>query len=60
MKTYVVQMMNTTSYSRYMEGYMDGYHVETIPIIANSAEEAYRRAKEAFPNYHINTYVKEV
>ena len=60
MKTYAVQMMDMTSYSRYMEGYMDGYHVMTVPIIADSAEEAYRRAKEAFPTYHINTYVKEV
>lgn len=60
MKTYVVQMMDTASYSRYMEGYMDGYRVMSVPIIADSAEEAYRHAKEAFPTYHINTYVKEV
>lgn len=60
MKTYAVQIMNPTSYSRYMDGYMDGYRAETIPIVANSAEEAYCRAKEAFPNYYVNTYVKEV
>lgn len=60
MKTYVVQMMDANSYSKYMEGYMDGYHIETIPVIANSAEEAYRHAKEAFPDWHINTYVREV
>ena len=60
MKTYAVQMMDTISYSRYMEGYMDGYHVITVPIIADSAEEAYSRAKEAFPTYHVNNYMKEV
>ena len=60
MKTYAVQMMDENSYDRYMNGYMSGYHVEVVPIVADSAEEAYCRAKEAFPNYRINPYVKEV
>ena len=60
MKTYAVQMMDGNSYDNYMSGSMSGYHVETVPIVADSAEEAYRRVKETFPNYHINPYVKEV
>lgn len=60
MKTYAVQMMDGNSYNKYMSGYMYGYHIEIVSIVADSAEEAYRCVKEAFPNYHINPYVKEI
>jgi uncharacterized membrane protein len=59
MKIFRTEMMNWASYSEYMSGGYN-YTVMYYDVEAETKEEAIAIAKKDNPNYHINTYAREV
>ena len=59
MKIFRTEMMNWASYTEYMVGGYN-YKVDYYDVEAETKEEAIAIAKKDNPNYHINTYAREV
>ena len=59
MKIFRTGMMNEASYGEYMSGGYN-YTVMYYDIEAETKEEAIAIAKKDNPDYHINTYAREV
>lgn len=59
MKIFRTEMMNSVSYGEYMCGGYN-YTVMYYDVEAETKEEAIAIAKKDNPNYHINTYAREV
>lgn len=59
MKIFRIEMMNGANYSEYMSGGYN-YTVMYYDVEAETKEEAIAIAKKDNPNYHINTYAREV
>ena len=59
MKIFRTKMMNEASYDEYMSGGYN-YTVMYYDVEAETKEEAIAIAKKDNPDYHINTYAREV
>ena len=59
MKIFRTEMMDESNYGIYMCGGYN-YKVDYYDVEAETKEEAITIAKKDNPNYHINTFVKEV
>lgn len=59
MKIFRTEMMDWASYCKYMGGGYN-YTVMYYDVEAETKEEAIAIAKKNNPNYHINTYAREV
>lgn len=59
MKVFRTEMMDESNYGIYMCGGYN-YKVDYYDVEAETKEEAITIAKNDNPNYHINTFVKEV
>lgn len=59
MKVFRTEMMNWANYTEYMSGGYN-YTVYYYDVEAETKEEAIAIAKKDNPNYHINTYAREV
>jgi hypothetical protein len=59
MKIFRTEMMNWANYNEYMCGGYN-YKVDYYDVEAETKEEAIAIAKKDNPNYHINTYAREV
>ena len=59
MKIFRIEMMDQASYSKYLSGSYS-YTVTYYDVEAETKEEAITIAKKDNPNYHINTYAREV
>jgi 3-hydroxyacyl-CoA dehydrogenase len=59
MKIFRTEMMNWANYTEYMSGGYN-YTVYYYDVEAETKEEAIAIAKKDNPNYHINTYAREV
>ncbi len=59
MKTYVVEMMDYTTYTRYMRGDLFFGNVSRVHVQAETREQAIAKAEEQYKGYEINKgYVK--
>ena len=59
MKIFRIEMMDESNYGIYMCGGYN-YKVDYYDVEAETSEEAITIAKKDNPNYHVNTFVKEV
>lgn len=59
MKIFRTEMMTSGNYHEYMMGGYN-YKVDYYDVEAETKEEAIAIAKKDNPNYHINTYAREV
>lgn len=59
MKIFRTEMMTESNYSTYMGGGYN-YKVDYYDVEAETREEAIAIAKKDNPNYHVNTFTREV